>query len=257
MIQVQRLNMDNSMFLKIGGLKVLIDPWLEGTEVDFFGWFNTQWHRTPPLPYKQLPDFDVVLITQKYPDHFHVETLKKILPKNIIAPKSLTKKIKSMLPNSSLTTLDSINNQVTVNNVRITFLPTKRKMDPIYDAFILDDGQVSIFLATHGFQTSEKDIVQIKNASPCHLLINPFNHYKLPVILGGVVSPGIDGVKHLCKVLHPKKVIATHDEDKHAKGLVSKLARIIRPSSSEALKKISWLGDRYLEINDYKPIQLS
>lgn len=257
MIQVQRLNMDNSLFIEISGWKVLIDPWLEGTEIDFFAWFNTQWHRTAPLPYDKIPTFDTVLITQKYPDHFHAETLKKLNPKHIIAPKSLKKKIKNILPNSSLTLLDSIDNNVVVNNVQVTFLPTQRKIDPIYDAFILDDGKESVFLATHGFKTSKKAIKQIKKASSCQLLINPFNYYKLPFFLGGVVSPGIDGVKHLCDVLDPKKVIATHDEDKHAKGLVSKFAKIIRPLSIEALQNIPWLSDRYLELNHYERIQIS
>ena len=257
MIQVQRLNMDNSLFLEISGWKVLIDPWLEGTEVDFFGWFNTQWHRTPPLPYEQIPAFDTVLITQKYPDHFHAETLKKLNPGHIIAPRSLKGKIEHLLPGASLTTLDSIDSQVMVNNVEVTFLPTQRKIDPIYDAFILDDGKESVFLATHGFQTSDKEIEQIKKASACRLLINPFNYYKLPFFLGGVVSPGMDGVRHLCEVLHPKKVIATHDEDKHAKGLVSKFAKVIRPSSTEALQKVPWLGDRYLELNHYQKIIIS
>jgi L-ascorbate metabolism protein UlaG (beta-lactamase superfamily) len=249
--------MDNSLFIEIGGWRVLIDPWLEGAEIDFFSWFNTQWHRTPPIPYEQIPTFDTVLITQKYPDHFHEETLKKLAPKQIIAPKSLTKKIKNILPDSTLIALDSIKNQVMINNVQVTFLPTKRKIDPIYDAFILDYGKESVFLATHGFQITEKDLVHIKKASPCQLLINPFNHYKLPVFLGGVVSPGIDGVKHLCDVLHPKKVIATHDEDKHAKGLVSKFAKISRPSSTEALQKLPWLNNRYIELNHYQPIQIS
>jgi len=249
--------MDNSLFIEISGWKILIDPWLEGAEIDFFSWFNTQWHRTSPLPYDQIPPFDTVLITQKYPDHFHVETLKKLAPKQIIAPKSLKKKIKTIFPNSSLITLDAIENQIRVNNVKLTFLPTQRKIDPIYDAFILDDGKESVFLATHGFQTTEKDRAQIKKASPCQLLISPFNHYKLPVFLGGVVSPGIDGVKHLCDVLHPNKVIATHDEDKHAKGLVSKFAKISRPSSTEALQKLPWLSNRYIELNHYQPIEIS
>ena len=257
MIQVQRLNMDNSLFLEISGWKVLIDPWLEGTEIDFFGWFNTQWHRTAPLAYEQIPAFDTVLITQKYPDHFHAETLKKLNPGHIIAPKSLKEKIKNILPDASLTTLDSIDNQVVVKDVRVTFLPTQRKMDPIYDAFILDDGKESVFVATHGFQINEAALKQIKEASACQLLINPFNFYKLPFFLGGVVSPGMDGVKHLCDVLHPKKVIATHDEDKHATGLVSKFAKIIRPSSVEALQKLPWLSDRYQELNHYQRIQIS
>ena len=67
----------------------------------------------------------------------------------------------------------------------------------------------------------------------------------------------MDGVRHLCEVLHPQKVIATHDEDKHAKGLVSKFAKVIRPSSTEALQKVPWLGDRYLELNHYQKIKIS
>ena len=56
--------MDNSWCLGLGGKRFLIDPWLEGVEVDYFSWFNTQWHRTPPLSYSELPAFDAVLITQ-------------------------------------------------------------------------------------------------------------------------------------------------------------------------------------------------
>ena len=43
-MQIQRLNMDNSWYLGFEGLRLLVDPWLEGTEIDFFPWFNTQWH---------------------------------------------------------------------------------------------------------------------------------------------------------------------------------------------------------------------
>ena len=88
MIQLQRLNLDTSLFLEIGGWRVVIDPWLEGTEVDFFSWFNTQWHRTSPIPFHEIPEFDTVLITQKYPDHFHLQTLKKLAHDNIYYDKT-------------------------------------------------------------------------------------------------------------------------------------------------------------------------
>lgn len=249
--------MDNSFFINMSGWKILIDPWLEGTEVDYFGWFNTQWHRTPPLTYNNIPDFDTVLITQKYPDHFHVETLEKLNPKHIIGPKSLEKKLKNLFPKAKIETLDSKNETTQINNYKVTFLATKRKIDPIYDAFILDDGKESIFISTHGFQFNAYDLKQLKQASPCKLLITPFNFYKLPFFLGGIVSPGLDGVKHLCDTLNPKQVIATHDEDKHAKGLVSKFAKIKRPSSSESLLKMPWLNNRYLEVNHYNTIKIS
>ena len=249
--------MDTSLFLEIGGWKVLIDPWLEGTEVDFFSWFNTQWHRTAPISFEELPEFDTVLITQKYPDHFHLQTLKRLAPSHIIAPKSLEKKIRRNLPDASLIALDANNCQTRVGEVSVTYLPTRRKMDPIYEAFLLDDGQESVFLAPHGYQFDDQNQWVVEEASPCQLLVSPFNRYELPFFLGGTVSPGLDGVAHLCDVLRPEKVMAVHDEDKHATGLVSKLARITRPKSIQALRELPWLGDRYFELNDYRPIQIS
>ncbi len=257
MIQLQRLNMDTSLFLELGGWKVLIDPWLEGTEVDFFGWFNTQWHRTAPMAFDDLPEFDAVLITQKYPDHFHLQTLKKLSPSHIIAPKSLEKKIRKNLPEASLVVLDADHSKAEIGEVRLTFLPTRRKVDPIYDAFLLDDGKASVFLAPHGYQFDDQSRSLVEQASPCGLLVTPFNAYELPFFLGGTVSPGLDGVEHLCEVLQPKKVMAVHDEDKHAKGLVPKLAKITRPSSAKALRELPWLGDRYLELNNYHRIEIS
>lgn len=249
--------MDNSFILNIDGWNVLVDPWLQGTEVDYFGWFNTQWHRTAPMDYKDLPDFDTVLVTQKYPDHFHAETLKILKPKHIIAPKTLENKLKKILPSAKIEGLDSIKNSCLVNNCKVMFLATSRMIDPIYDAFILDNGEESIFIATHGFQLKSKDLKKIDPVSPCQLLITPFNYYKLPFFLGGIVSPGLDGVKHLCQHLNPHKVVATHDEDKHAKGIVSKFAKVQRPSTSGDFLKFSWLTDRYLEVNHYNKIQIS
>ncbi len=257
MIGIQRLNMDNSLFLEIGNWKLVIDPWLEGTEVDYFSWFNTQWHRTKPVDYELVPAFDTVMITQKYPDHFHAETLKKLNPSHIIAPKSLAKKLKKLLPKAKFDFLDASENELMVKDVKVTFLPTQRKIDPIYDAFILDDGTESVFLATHGFAINEKTRELVKKASPCQLLICPFNYYKLPFFLGGVVSPGLDGVKHLSDAVQPTKIIAVHDEDKHAKGLVTKFAKIIRPETSDSLKELPWLANRYEELNHYQRIELT
>jgi len=69
-MKIQRLNMDNSWHINFAGKSFLIDPWLKGVEIDFFSWFNTQWHRTPPIAIADIPDYDLVIITQKYPDHY-------------------------------------------------------------------------------------------------------------------------------------------------------------------------------------------
>lgn len=245
--------MDNSWLLTMDNCKLLIDPWLMGVEVDFFPWFNTQWHKTPPVTIDQIPEYDAVLITQKYPDHFHQETLNKLSPKKIIAPKSIEKKLREILPSSEIIGLDKKNSLAEVLGVKVQFLNTSRKIDPIYDAFLLDNGKKSIFLATHGFSPSQEQIKQITQASPFALLVNPFNHYELPVFLGGVVSPGLEGVERLCQLLKPEKIVATHDEDKNAKGLVSKFAKITLAGSEHELAQLPWLSHRLVHLPDYQP----
>ncbi|OHX68097.1 MBL fold metallo-hydrolase [Flammeovirga pacifica] len=249
--------MDNSWFLELDGLKLLIDPWLEGVEVDFFSWFNTQWHRTSPLPYDQLPDYNAVLITQKYPDHFHKVTLKKLQPKLVIGPSSIKKEIKKVLPETEFIGMDKKNSIVSVLDIDFHFLPTRRLIDPIYDGFVLSSKNESIYLLTHGFELDQEHSTALKIVPECTLLFTPFNLYKLPFFLGGVVSPGIKSVENLCQKLSPKVVVPTHDEDKYAKGIVSKFAKIEWSAKKEDLIKYPWLENRYQAFPDYKLKKIS
>ncbi|AZQ61140.1 MBL fold metallo-hydrolase [Flammeovirga pectinis] len=257
MINLQRLNMDNSWFIEFDTIKLLVDPWLQGTEIDFFSWFNMQWHRTPPLAFDNLPSYDAVLITQKYPDHFHKETLLKLQPKVIIGPRSIAKDVQKILPQTAFLPLDKKVNKITLKEVDIHFLPTRRAIDPIYDCFVLDDGNESVYFATHGFSLDQKHKEQLEEVSDCKLLITPFNLYKLPFFLGGVVSPGIEGVKTLFDQIQPKVIVPTHDEDKHAKGLVTFFAKVVRAVPTDQLKTLPWLSSTYQPLDHYKLTRIS
>ncbi|MCB0477968.1 MAG: MBL fold metallo-hydrolase [Crocinitomicaceae bacterium] len=252
MVKIQRLNMDNSWWVDLNGVKILIDPWLVGTEVDYFGWFNTQWHRTKPISLDDLPDFDLVLITQKYPDHFHKETLQLIQPKLIVGPKSIGKSMNKILPSSQFIPFDRKIKNVGELSFNLHHLPTKRKIDPIYDALIIEDGKNAIFLATHGFALDEKNQELLSELPDFDLLLTPFNRYKLPVFLGGEVAPGIKSVEKLIHELDPKFVAATHDEDKHAKGIVSKFAKIDWSPNKDVLKENPIIGPKYLAFENYQ-----
>ncbi|WP_188167634.1 MBL fold metallo-hydrolase [Flammeovirga sp. EKP202] len=257
MIKIQRLNMDNSWYIELDSLKLLVDPWLEGAEIDYFSWFNKQWHRTPPLKYEDIPDYDLVLITQKYPDHFHHKTLIKLQPKNVMGPESIRKKVNKILPNAEFIAFNKKKKQQLFEGVTFHFLPTKRWFDPIYDAFLIDDGKESICLATHGFDIDYKYIKEMGDFSPVTLLMTPFNFYQLPAFLGGTVSPGLEGVKQLADEFNPICVVPTHDEDKHARGLVSKFAKIIKSMSKEDLRKLPWLEETYQPLNHYHLTKIS
>lgn len=251
-MQIQRLNMDNSWLLQLKGLRLLVDPWLEGVEIDFFRWFNMQWHKTQPLPYNQLPFYDAVLITQKYPDHFHQATLKRLAPKRIIAPASIELKLMKLFPSSEIMALSKKRTSCTINDTEIQFFPTQRRIDPIYDAYCISDDEEAIFLAPHGYAA---DRINAWPDRPVKLLICPFNHYELPALLGGTVSPGIEGLVKLTNKISPRFVVGTHDEDKHASGLVSKLAKIRRTQPAD-LNTIEGLAGLVLDVPDYQPVIL-
>ena len=251
-MKIQRLNMDNTWLLEMEGLRILVDPWLEGEEIDYFSWFNTQWHRTKPISYELLPEYDVILITQKYPDHFHPQTLLKLQPKKIIAPISIEKRLKALLPQAEIISMHLQTDEIVINSVEIKWYPTSRKIDPIYDAFMITDKNESLFLATHGYFIGKQ---KITNKKPLKLLISPFNYFQLPFYLGGTVSPGIEGLQHLTENLHPQHIVATHDEDKHAKGLVIKMAKVKRIFSTD-LSQYPIFKNKIVELNHYNPITL-
>ena len=253
---LQRLNMDNTWIVQIGESKVLVDPWLHGEEVDYFSWFNTQTHRTKPIEYDLVPDFDFVLITQKYPDHFHKETLLKLSPSKLIVPSSIFNKVKKLLPRAEVLKFDVILKKVFDTQINVHHFPTDRKIDPIYDSLAIEDGSQTVFISTHGHSLNDAAAKRVANLPKVSLLITPFNHYKLPVFLGGTVSPGIEGVSILMEKVKPKFVVATHDENKEATGLVSKFAKVVPSPKVAELKKLDFLKNSCLTIEDYKPREL-
>jgi L-ascorbate metabolism protein UlaG (beta-lactamase superfamily) len=256
MLHLRRLNLDNSWLLTFDGTSILIDPWLVGEETDYFRWFNTQWHRTKPVDPKDVPDYDFVLITQKYPDHFHKATLRILEPGKVIVPKSVEKACRKLLPNAEVINFNQGLKPIPGTTVNLHFLPTSRRLDPIYDALLLENKQKSVFLASHGFTLSDKQQAMVKKLPPVDLLITPFNLYKLPSFLGGIVSPGLERVQALVECLDPKAVVATHDEDKFARGLVSRFARIKRAPHPKELMRKEFLANRYIHIDHYEQVDI-
>ena len=244
--------MDNSWRLEFGGLSILIDPWLQGAEVDYFPWFNKQWHRTQPLAPAEVGSFDLVLITQKYPDHFHAETLEALRPGKLIVPQSIEKAVRKILPEAEVTIFNDSPRDLLGSGINLHHLPTRRKMDPIYDGLVLENGRESVLIASHGVNEAENWTEAILQLPPVKLAFTPFNTYKLPFFLGGTVSPGLDAVRKLIEAVKPERVVATHDEDKHAKGLVSKFARVTIPPSANDLRKDSHFQNRLLHIDNYQ-----
>ena len=254
-ITIQRLNMDSSWWVSMGGVRLLVDPWLIGPEVDYFRWFNTQWHATPPVPPSEAPAWDAVLITQKYPDHLHPQTLKALKPQRVWATRACVPSLKRLLPNAQIRGLSKDEPTLSEGGLTVHHLATRSRMDPIYEAIVLDDGEHSLWFAPHSMELDAAHRAQLEGVSPCTALISTFRAYQLPRWLGGTVSPGLEGLKPLVEAAQPNLVIPTHDEPKTGSGLIPLLARIT-PFDPTTADRLPWLRDRFLPLEDYAPHDL-
>ena len=249
-ITVQRLSMDSSWWLSMGGVRLLVDPWLVGPEVDYFRWFNTQWHATPPVPPDAVPEWDAVLITQKYPDHLHPQTLTALNPQQVWATEPCVPALKRILPQAEVRVLSASEPTLRHGGLTVHRLPTRNRIDPIYEAVVLDDGAHSLWFAPHSLDLDAEHRAQLTDVSPCAALISSFRAYRLPSLLGGTVSPGLAGLKPLVEAAEPTWIIPTHDEPKTGTGLVPWLARIT-PFAPEQADALPWLKGRFRPLDDY------
>lgn len=254
MIKIRRLNLDTSWLLEFNDTSFLIDPWLVGSEVDGFSWFNEQWHIMEPVSPEMLPDYDYVLISQSYEDHCHLPTLIQLgLNKKFIASGKAFNKIKSNF-NLEPDVLKEFPEQgQTFGNVNVLCVHPGRKIDPVYYAVIFEVDGDAIFYASHGFHLTEELGNELSKRYNFKLLITTFTHFKLPGFMGGSVNPGEENAMDLIKKLRPDYVVNTHDEKKKARGLISKIAKVKYPD----FKEIHFPEyTEFVGIYDYDPVEI-
>ena len=80
------------------------------------------------------------------------------------------------------------------------------------------------------------------------LLITTLTEFKLPGFMGGKVNPGMDNARKLVEILKPEKIINTHDEEKIAKGLVKRLAKVKYADYDNTGFA------NFIKTNDYEPV---
>lgn len=249
--------MDNTWWIEWdNGIRILIDPWLTGKEIDYFSWFNTQWHRTPPVSLQETPPFDAVLITQKYPDHFHIDTLKQLRPAPIMGPASIKHQVNQCLKSSHFESFKQGNNPFFNSGLRLHLLPSSNWFGPDFNALLLENGKESLFIAPHSCKPGPQLSDWLDDKPPVSVLFTTFQRYELPFWLGGPIAPGMNQLMKLAKYIKPGKIVSTHDEQKHGTGLVPRMARVIPRPDIQTIKSIDILSERYLEITDYEPVRI-
>ena len=249
-ISVRRLNMDTSWEIHWADRKVIIDPWLVGSEVDYFSWFNEQWHTTEAVSPKEIERPDFILISQSYSDHCHEETLQCFdIDIPILASPKAFNRLSKTFDKSRLIQLPIIseNGFLEIDGFQIATIHPGRWIDPVYYAHIIARNGKAIFYSSHGFELNQRQLDLLAELD-VQLLITSFSHIKLPFFLGGNVNPGMENVKSLIDQLSPKNVTCSHDEEKEHRGVVMKLAKTSYPDSSA----IQFEKSNFIEFSDYQ-----
>ena len=212
MVTLRRLNMDSSWAISWEGTSMLIDPWLLGSGIDGYSWFNEQWHVTPPVDLASLDQYQSILISQSYPDHCHTQTLEALQAVPFIATPSAWKRIKREMLGREIHVLPELSsgNWLKEGSFYLAYLDPGRMIDPIFNGIVFRNDKKVIVYFPHGVAS-----------------------FKLPFFLGGAVNPGIENALVLVKALNPRKVVHTHDENKHARGLVKKIAKLNYPTPEQ------------------------
>jgi Beta-lactamase superfamily domain len=253
MIQLQRLNMDSSWWIQWDATSFLIDPWLVGSEIDNFSWLNEQWHATPPMAISKIPPYQHIIISQPYSDHCHEITLAQLdQAAQIYAVPPARKRLHREMPQRSVIAIGEQETAwTTVGDLKVARLTPRKLLDPIYHALVIANQDEAIVYAPHGFKLSpgQQDFIAHLKV---RLLITSFAYFRIPSWMGGVVNPGTEGAMALVEQLQPVHVLNSHDEDKHARGLVIKLAKRIYPDMKSETAK----NPRVTALMDYSLISI-
>lgn len=242
--------MDTSWQLSWGQTNLLIDPWLLGTEVDGFTWFNEQWHTTAPMPVATLENYQGILISQPFSDHCHEETIYALNKVPLLVNPKARKRLLKEFEARKIIDLPIFLEQdwLGFGDLEIACLKSKKVLSAAFDALLIRKDKELIVYCPHGFECT---VVQIEALSvyQTKALIAGFSSFKLPFFLGGVVNPGKSNVLELIKALKPQKVFHTHDENKASKGIVKKIAKVTYPDALEMKKGLEkqfvFLGANY------------
>lgn len=242
--------MDTSWEVCWSGKRIVVDPWLIGSEVDYFSWFNEQWHTTDAVAPSELDPIDFILISQSYSDHCHELTLEQLDPHVPIlaSPKAYKRLVKSQ-ENERLIKLPILSKEgfLDYGGFQIATIHPDRYIDPVYYAHIIAHDGVALFYSSHGFDLSEKQLQCLADYD-IRAVITTFSEIKLPFFLGGKVNPGVDNANQLVEQLSPDFLINSHDEEKRSKGFVMKLAKTVYPNYDS----LSFERTQYLNFKDYE-----
>jgi hypothetical protein len=240
-LSLTALNADASWLLTLNNIvRIAIDPWLVGDEIDGCSWFNTQSHAYPCVSPSDVGILTAVILTQGFSDHCHEETLLLLPGSPIVfaAPGALSR-ARKCLGHARVRPLDAL----------ASFLPGWRAshvspplLEPTHGAVLIESPNGgSVLVAPHGLRASALNRLRIK----CKTISRPLTvlattaTYTLPFWLGGTVNLGLSNAHAICAAVSADVFYSSHSEKKFSRGCVPYLATTHYASAEETAKTIS------------------
>ena len=244
---IQRLNHDSSFILTVGRLRLAIDPWLVGAEIDGSALFNSAQHVKACASPSDLGHLDAILLSLPFSDHTHEETLALLSPDiPIYAQREAALRVKRD-PRLKSRTVYVLSSDETLrfpgSNVVFRSIPTSGILDFTHGGLMIETDTERYLYAPHGLllngpTASCLDLEKTSNKRLVALMIT-CSSYRVPLILGGTVNLGLEAACEVALALKPEFLIDIHSERKIAHGLIP----LVSPSSYHTSREIA----RYLK----------
>lgn len=207
----------NSWLIELGGMRILLDPWLVGALV--FG--RAEWlFKAERATLRPIPDgVDLILLSQGLPDHAHPPTLA-ILDRSIpVVASPRAAQICLGLGYTKVTPLGH-HETIGVKDITIEALPGAPVGATLREnAYVISYQDRKIYYEPHGFHDPS-----VESKSPIDVVITPIIDLVLPLV--GAVIQGRRSTLELCEKLNPKVLLPTAaGGDLKVSGLLLKLLR--------------------------------